>query len=84
MISNTIIDSKGEKMAQILVRNLSERTHGALRRQAVEHHKSLEAEVRSILEAATQPSDEFALPTMLAPKRKGGKTLAQLVSEGRR
>ena len=71
-------------MPQILVRNLSERIHGALRRQAAEHHKSLEAEVRSILEAATQPSDEFALPAMVVPRHSGGKSLAQLVSEGRR
>ncbi len=71
-------------MPQILVRNLSERAHNALRRQAVEHHTSLEGEVRSILETAAQSTDEFVLPTMVVPKRRGGKTLAQLVSEGRR
>jgi plasmid stability protein len=73
-----------EEMPQILVRNLSERTHGTLRRQAAEHHTSLEAEVRSILESITRPIEEFALPAMVTPKRKGGKTMAQLVSEGRR
>ena len=65
-------------MPQILVRNLSERTHGALRRRAAEHHKSLEAEVRSILETATLPVEEFALPAMVTPKRRGGKSVAQL------
>ncbi len=71
-------------MPQVLVRNLSERTHTALRRQAVEHHNSLEGEVRSILESAVQASDEFVLPALVVPKRRGGKSLARLVSEGRR
>lgn len=71
-------------MPQILVRNLSERAHSALRRQATEHRNSLEGEVRAILEAAAQPPDEFVLPAMVAPQRGGGKTLAQLVSDGRR
>lgn len=71
-------------MPQILVRNLSERAHNALRRQAAEHRTSLEGEVRSILESAAQPPDEFVLPAMVVPKRRSGKTLTQLVSEGRR
>lgn len=71
-------------MPQILVRNLSERAHNALRRQAMEHRSSLEGEARSILETATEPQDEFVLPAMLVPKRSSGKTLAQIVSEGRR
>ena len=71
-------------MPQILVRNLSERTHNALRKQAAEHHNSLEGEVRSILEAAAQAHEEFVLPAMVKPRRRGGKTLAELVSEGRR
>ena len=71
-------------MPQILVRNLSERAHLALRRQATEHRNSLEGEVRAILEAAAQPIDEFVLPAMVVPKHSGGKTLSELVSEGRR
>lgn len=71
-------------MPQILVRNLSERAHKALRLRAVEHKNSLEGEVRSILESAVQAGDEFVLPTMVVPKRRGGKSLARLVSEGRR
>ena len=71
-------------MAQILVRNLSDLTHGALRQRASEHHVSLEAEVRAILEAAIQPRDAFPLPALVVPLRKGGKTLAEWVTEGRR
>lgn len=71
-------------MPQILVRNLSERTHSILRHQAAEHHTSLEGEVRAILEAAAQAAEEFVLPAMVSPKRRGGKTLAESVAEGRR
>ena len=71
-------------MAQILVRNLPERTHLALRRLAAEHRQSLEGEVRAILEAAALPPNEFVLPELLIPASKGGKSLAELVSEGRR
>ena len=71
-------------MPQILVRNLSERAHGALRIRAAQHRTSLEGEVRAILEAAAVPDDEFAPPTMLIPRHQGGKSLAELVSEGRR
>lgn len=71
-------------MPQILVRNVSERAHSALRIRAAQHRTSLEGEVRSILEAAALPTDEFVPPVMLVPRQKGGKSLAQLVSEGRR
>ena len=71
-------------MPQILVRNVSERAHSALRIRAAQHRTSLEGEVRSILEAAAVPVDEFVPPTMLVPRHKGGKSLSELVSEGRR
>lgn len=71
-------------MPHVLVRNLSERAHKALRIRAAEHQNSLEGEVRSILEAAVQAADEFVLPGLVVPKRLGGKSLARLVSEGRR
>jgi plasmid stability protein len=71
-------------MPQILIRNLSQRAHSALRQRAVEHRTSLEGEVRAILEAATQPTEGFVLPAMVVPGQRGGKSLAQLVSEGRR
>ncbi len=71
-------------MPQILVRNVSERAHSALRIRAAQHRTSLEGEVRSIIEAAAVPADEFVPPMMLVPRHKGGKSLAELVSEGRR
>jgi plasmid stability protein len=71
-------------MPQILVRNLSERAHNALRLQAIEHRTSLEGEVRAILEAATATPDAFVLPPLLVPGVQGGKSLSQIVSEGRR
>ena len=71
-------------MPQILIRNVSDRTHQILRLKAAEHHNSLEGEVRAILEAAAQAAEEFVLPAMVTPKRRGGKTLAEIVAEGRR
>lgn len=71
-------------MPQILVRNVSERAHRALRILAAQHRTSLEGEVRAIIEAATVPDDEFVPPTMLVPRHEGGKSLSELVSEGRR
>ena len=40
-------------MAQILVRDLNERTVSALKRRAEQHHRSLVQEVRLILEEAS-------------------------------
>lgn len=39
-------------MAAIVVRNLSDETHRALKARAAEHGRSAEAEVRAILDAA--------------------------------
>lgn len=71
-------------MSRILVSNLSEHAHQALRRQAAKHKRSLEGEVRAILEAAALAEETFVLPPLLTPGDPGGKSLAQLVSEGRR
>jgi plasmid stability protein len=70
-------------MHQILTRNVPERVYQALRRRAAEHHASLEAEVRAILAQAAE-DEGFALPAMLVPKDASGKSLAQIVAEGRR
>jgi plasmid stability protein len=43
-------------MAAITIRNLSDETHRALRRQAAEHGRSTEAEVRAILDEAVRPA----------------------------
>lgn len=42
-------------MATITVRQLSDETHARLRLRAAEHGRSVEAEVRAILDAATEP-----------------------------
>jgi plasmid stability protein len=42
-------------MATITVRQLSDDTHARLRVRAAEHGRSVEAEVRAILDAATEP-----------------------------
>ena len=41
-------------MASILVRNLSDATKERLRRRAIRHNRSLEAEVRAILKRAAE------------------------------
>lgn len=53
-------------MAAITVRNLSEETHRALKARATAHHRSTEAEVRSILDAAVSSPDRPRLGTLLA------------------
>jgi antitoxin FitA len=45
-------------MASIIVRRLSDETKERLRRRAARHRRSLEAEVRAILERAAQAGEE--------------------------
>jgi plasmid stability protein len=70
-------------MHQILTRNVPDPVYQALRRRAASHHASLEAEVRAILALATE-NEGFALPALLTPADGSGKSLAEIVSEGRR
>ena len=51
-------------MPSVTVRKITEETHRALRQRAAQHGRSTEAEIRSILESATQP--KFAIGTALA------------------
>lgn len=53
-------------MSAIVVRNISEETHRALRRQAKQNRRSTEAEVRAILEGAVRPATRFRLGSALA------------------
>lgn len=75
---NDIIDSvtwKGRsEMAAVTVRNLSEKTHRALKLRAARNGRSTEAEIRRILEDAVSPSGELGLGTQLAAlgRRFGG------------
>ena len=51
-------------MSAVTVRNLPEETHRALKRRAVQHGRSTEAEIRLILEAAVRP--KLGMGTALA------------------
>lgn len=53
-------------MPAITIRNLSEETHRALKARAAGHHRSTEAEVRAILEAAVNPPGRVAVGSLLA------------------
>jgi plasmid stability protein len=53
-------------VAAITIRNLSEETHRALKARAAAHHRSTEAEVRSILDAAVAPADRVRVGSLLA------------------
>ncbi|HEY4173711.1 MAG TPA: plasmid stabilization protein [Rhodopila sp.] len=52
-------------MGSLNVRNLSEQTHKALRIQAAQHGRSVEAEIRAILDDAVNPRDRVGLGSML-------------------
>jgi plasmid stability protein len=52
-------------MASLNVRNLSEQTHKALRIRAAQHGRSVEAEIRAILDDAVNPRERVGLGSML-------------------
>lgn len=53
-------------MAAITVRNLSDETHRALKARAASHHRSTEAEVRAILDAAVASDERVRVGSLLA------------------
>jgi plasmid stability protein len=53
-------------MGSLNVRNLSDATHKALRVQAARNGRSMEAEVRAILDDAMNPKGKLGLGSMLA------------------
>jgi antitoxin FitA len=53
-------------MAVLTVRNLPEETHRALRIRAAAHGRSVEAEVRAILEDAGRPAGRVKIGSELA------------------
>jgi antitoxin FitA len=53
-------------MPAVLVRNLSVKTHLALKRRAKLHGSSTEAEIRGILDAAVRPESKAGFGTQLA------------------
>lgn len=52
-------------MASVVVRNLPDETHRALRARAAMHGRSTEAEIRVILENSVRPENRIKLGTLL-------------------
>jgi antitoxin FitA len=53
-------------MAMLTVRNIPDELHRALRARAAQHGRSMEAEVRGILESAISPEGRLKLGSLLA------------------
>ena len=53
-------------MPAVSIRNLSPETHRALKARAVQHNRSTEAEMRSILDAAVRRESRLRLGSALA------------------
>ncbi len=62
-------------MPSVTVRNLPDEVHRAIRVRAAQHGRSIEAELRAILDAAVRPQNRLKLGSMLAAAgRKVGLT----------
>ena len=78
-------------MAQVLIRDLDPEVIEALKKKAKENHRSLQGELKTILEAAASESQQKGLDLFLAQvqeirKRTAGKRhtdAAQLLREDR-
>lgn len=57
-------------MAAVTIRNLPDEIHRALKIRAAQHHRSTEAEVRAILEAAVRPAGRVLIGTLLADQSR--------------
>lgn len=63
-------------MATLTMRRLDERTHARLRARAAKQGRSVEAEVRAILDAAVDlPEEDFLLARHAAMSHPGGVDL---------
>jgi len=63
-------------MSTLTIRQLDERTHARLRGRAAEHGRSVEAEVRAILDAAVNvPEHNFLLSLHTSMAQAGGVEL---------
>ena len=64
-------------MPTIIVRNLPEETHRALKVRAAAHRRSTEAEVREILDQAVRPPERLKIGSELAAlgRKLGGVRL---------
>ena len=62
-------------MPSVTVRNVPDEVHRAIRLRAAQHSRTLEAEMRTILESAVKPQGRVMLGSMLAEiGRKVGLT----------
>lgn len=63
-------------MATLTIRQLDERTHARLRGRAAKHGRSVEAEVRAILDAIVDaPEENFLMALRAAMSEVGGVDL---------
>jgi antitoxin FitA len=53
-------------MSTVVIRNLPEETHRALKARAAQHGRSTEAEIRAILEISVRPPGRIKLGALLA------------------
>ena len=53
-------------MPHVTIRNLPDEVHRAIRVRAAQHGRSIEAEMRNILESAVKPQGRVKLGSMLA------------------
>lgn len=53
-------------MPSVTVRNVPDEVHRAIRVRAAQHGRSIEAEIRNILESAVKPQDRVKLGSLLA------------------
>ncbi|MBD8684652.1 FitA-like ribbon-helix-helix domain-containing protein [Pseudomonas sp. CFBP 13719] len=53
-------------MPSVTVRNVSDEVHRAIRLRAAQHGRSIEAEMREILESAVRPEGRVKLGSLLA------------------
>lgn len=57
---------RGYEMAMLTVRNIPDEVHRALRVRAAQHGRSMEAEIREILESSVTPEGRVKLGSLLA------------------
>jgi plasmid stability protein len=69
-----------------MVRGLADETHRALRLRALENRRSMQAEMRAILDAAARPEGREVLGTMLAQMSRdfGGAELVMAKTHSNR
>ena len=71
-------------MGTLTIRQLDERTHARLRGRAASHGRSVEAEVRAILDAAVDLPDQNILLALHATMAKAGGGDLELPTRGDR